>query len=196
MYGETGGMATGMWLFWLMLIVFIVVLVKLFSGNGQSTLTDSSADSRDNPLEILKEQFARGEIEEKEYERRRRELENRDYSGNSLEAVENFRKVIAIFQPEVLEKVETELQKLNVPGVSVTRAKGYGEYANFYKSDWMLTHVRIEIFIGKDRADEIAGAIMRAAHTRMEGDGIVAIQPVESVFHTRTMEKCNYEVCD
>jgi nitrogen regulatory protein P-II 1 len=106
-----------------------------------------------------------------------------------------FRKVIAIIRPDVLEKVESALQAMGVPGVSVTKVKGYGEYANFYTPDWMLTHARVEVFIGQHRAEDIAMAIMEAAHTGTEGDGIVAVLPVESVYHIRTRKKCEYNAC-
>ena len=107
----------------------------------------------------------------------------------------DFRIVTAIIRPDLLEKVEKALQALNVPGVSVTKVKGYGEYANFYTPDWMVTHARVEVFIGQHRAEEVARAIMDAAHTGMEGDGIVAVLPVESVYHIRTREKCKHDVC-
>jgi putative membrane protein len=60
-----------MWLFWILLIVFVVVLVKALSGSGSS----SPRDHPESALEILKARYARGEIDEEEYERRRRELE-------------------------------------------------------------------------------------------------------------------------
>ncbi len=106
-----------------------------------------------------------------------------------------FRKVTAIIRPERLEAVEECLKKLNVPGVSVTKVKGFGEYANFYNSDWLCQSVRIEIFIGVKQADEIAQTIMEVAHTGVEGDGIIAVIPVETIYHIRTKEKCEYEVC-
>ncbi|MGD8619235.1 MAG: P-II family nitrogen regulator [Gammaproteobacteria bacterium] len=106
-----------------------------------------------------------------------------------------FCKVTAIIRPGVLEKVESALQAMNVPGVSVTKVKGYGEYANFYTADWMVSHVRVEVFIGQHRAEAVARAIMDAAYTGLEGDGIVAVLPVESVYHIRTREKCRYDVC-
>lgn len=106
-----------------------------------------------------------------------------------------FRKITAIIQHDSLEKVEKALQELHVPGVSVSRVKGYGEYANFYAQDWMLTHTRVEVFIGEERAKEIAEAIMDAAHTGLDGDGIVAVMPVESVYHIRTRQKCETDVC-
>ncbi|MGD2073389.1 MAG: P-II family nitrogen regulator [Gammaproteobacteria bacterium] len=107
-----------------------------------------------------------------------------------------FRKVTAIIRPDSLEPVERALQALSVPGVSVTRGKGYGEYADFYTPDWMLTHVRVDVFVGQHRADEVARAIMDAAHTGLEGDGIIAVMPVEAVYYIRTREKCKHDVCE
>lgn len=107
-----------------------------------------------------------------------------------------FRKVTAIIRPERLEAVEECLKKLNAPGVSVTRVKGFGEYANFYEADWLCENVRVEVFVGAGQADEIAMAVMDAAHTGLEGDGIVAVLPVETVYHIRTKEKCDYEACE
>jgi nitrogen regulatory protein P-II 1 len=94
-----------------------------------------------------------------------------------------FRKVTAIIRSETLEKVEQRLQELGVPGISVTRVKGYGEYANFYTHDWMATNARIEIFTSTKRAEEIARTIMEVANSGAPGDGIVAILPVEKVYN-------------
>jgi len=97
-----------------------------------------------------------------------------------------FRKVIAIIRPDHLEEVEQALQALAVPGISVSKIKGYGEYMDFYEPDWMSSHVRIEIFTPQAQANAVAEAIMEAAHTGLPGDGIVAIQPVETVFQIET----------
>lgn len=107
-----------------------------------------------------------------------------------------FRKVVAIIRPDALEAVEKALQELAVPGISVCKVKGYGEYANFYTADWMQPHVRVEVFIDQGRAEEVATTIVDAAHTGLEGDGVVAVTPVESVFHIRTRTKCKHHVCD
>jgi len=107
----------------------------------------------------------------------------------------NFVKVVSIIRPERLEKVEDTLKELNIPGVSVSHIKGYGEYENFFRHDRMVEHIKLEVFIGKKRATEIAEKIMDIAHTGIEGDGIVAIIPVESVYHIRTKHKCSDEVC-
>ena len=66
-FGFGGGF---MWLFWILLIVFIVWVVKaMSSADGKSGGSDKS------PLEVLRDRFARGEIDEEEFERKRKLLE-------------------------------------------------------------------------------------------------------------------------
>ena len=96
------------------------------------------------------------------------------------------RKVTAIIRSSSLKQVEERLQGLNVKGLSVSNVKGYGEYANFFTHDWMITHSRIEIFTEKSNAERIARAIMETAHTGKAGDGFIAILPVEKLFRIRT----------
>lgn len=71
MFGDGGWMGAGMWLFWIVLIAVIVVLIKAMSGSGSG----SNPERHDSPLEILKTRYARGEIDEEEFERRRQKLE-------------------------------------------------------------------------------------------------------------------------
>jgi nitrogen regulatory protein P-II 1 len=97
-----------------------------------------------------------------------------------------YRKVTAIVRGELLEKVERRLQDIGVHGISVTHVKGYGEYADFYSSDWNIVRAKIEIFTDKDQAEEIAAAILDSAHTGLPGDGIVTVMPVEKIFITRS----------
>ena len=106
------------------------------------------------------------------------------------------RNVTAIVRSDLLEKIERRLQELRIPGVSVTRVKGYGEYENFFARDWMTEHARIEIFLRRERADEVARAIMDAAHTGIAGDGIVVVLPVESIYRIRTREVATSDELD
>ena len=75
MFGSDGGwgfgMGIGMWVFWIVLIVIVVALVRMAGpGSGSASTTPDKS-----PMEILKARYARGEIDEEEFNRRRRELE-------------------------------------------------------------------------------------------------------------------------
>jgi putative membrane protein len=58
-----------MWLFWFLVILVIAwVLKTALKGDSKGDETDKS------PLEILEDRFARGEIDEQEFERKRKLL--------------------------------------------------------------------------------------------------------------------------
>lgn len=87
------------------------------------------------------------------------------------------RKVTAIVRSDLLERVERRLQELRAPGITVTKVRGYGEYENFFARDRMTQHSRVEIFLRRERAEDVARAIVEAAHTGGAGDGLVAVLP-------------------
>lgn len=60
----------GMLLFWVLIILGIVVLVKWLAG-AQSAAAPPPARSA---LDIVKERYARGEIEKEEFEQKKRDL--------------------------------------------------------------------------------------------------------------------------
>ncbi len=102
-----------------------------------------------------------------------------------------WKKVVAIIRSTLLEKVEERLRQLGVKGLTVTRVKGYGEYANFSKEDWLVDNARVEIFLAAQEVDAVVNALLDIAHVGAPGDGIVAVLPVEKLFRIRT--KSEYE---
>ncbi|MFH1494373.1 MAG: SHOCT domain-containing protein [Pseudomonadota bacterium] len=73
-YGMTGGFGFGgifMILWWVLVIAGIVALVK-WMVSSSSAGSRSGGDSK--ALEILKERYARGEIDEQEFQKRKGDL--------------------------------------------------------------------------------------------------------------------------
>ncbi|MCR4374517.1 MAG: P-II family nitrogen regulator [Acidobacteria bacterium] len=97
-----------------------------------------------------------------------------------------FRKITAIVRQERLADVEHRLVELGVPGITVAPVHGFGEYANYFRGDLLVPHVRIEIFTTPDRVESIASVILDAASTGCEGDGLLAVLPVEQLIRVRT----------
>lgn len=97
-----------------------------------------------------------------------------------------FRKVTAIIRLDRADQVEHRLKSIGVPGMSCTHVKGYGEYADFYSSDWKVEHARVEIFVTATQVKEIVDAILEEAGTGTSGDGIIAVLPVEHLYHIRS----------
>jgi putative membrane protein len=61
-------------LFLAVLIASVILLVRWLGGPWQGTVLPPHAPPSRTPLDILKERFARGEIDKEEYEERRRVL--------------------------------------------------------------------------------------------------------------------------
>ena len=69
--GDGWGMGMGgfmMVLFWVVVIVVVVLAARWAGGSNAARRTGT-------PLEILKERYARGEIDKKEFETKKRDLE-------------------------------------------------------------------------------------------------------------------------
>jgi putative membrane protein len=86
-WGEFGGWGMGfgfgfMILFWVLIVLGIVALVRWLLQQSQSGRERGTADkagdkTRDRtPLEIVQERYARGEIDRNEYEQKKRDLES------------------------------------------------------------------------------------------------------------------------
>ena len=65
-HGFGGGV---MWIFWILLVVVILWAVKTAAGSGTN-----SAGKQRSALDILKERYAKGEIERDEFEQKRKDL--------------------------------------------------------------------------------------------------------------------------
>jgi nitrogen regulatory protein PII len=99
------------------------------------------------------------------------------------------RILTAFIRTSTQERVLQRLRDLGVSNIAVTRAKTYGEDKNFFASDPSGEQVRLDTVLSATRADEIAGAIVAVARTGAPGDGIVIVQPAESLYLVRTGER-------
>lgn len=102
------------------------------------------------------------------------------------------KKITAIFPTLKLEEVEKRLIEKGIEGLSITHVMGFGEYANFFRKDLLVRHVKIEIFTKEEKTDEIVAAIMDTVHTGATGNGIIAVMPVEKLYKIRT-KQVNHE---
>lgn len=103
--------------------------------------------------------------------------------------------VTAIIKPFKLEEVKEALNSIEVHGMTVSEASGYGRQRGHvevyrgaeYTVD-LVPKVRLEVLAEDDRVDEVVKTIVDAANTGRIGDGKVWVIPVESVTRVRTGE--------
>jgi len=70
MFGEHGFMGGYMWIFWIVLIVGLVFLIKWMVQHNKPGESKPEEDS----LEILKKRYAKGEIDRQEFEQKKKDL--------------------------------------------------------------------------------------------------------------------------
>jgi nitrogen regulatory protein P-II 2 len=101
----------------------------------------------------------------------------------------------AIVRPNKVEEVRDALDKLSLPGMTVTEVRGHGRQkghtATYRGKEYdvqLLPKVQIEVVVQDDLADGAIRAIVAAARTGEIGDGRVFVIPVEKSYNIRTGE--------
>jgi nitrogen regulatory protein P-II 1 len=106
------------------------------------------------------------------------------------------KKIEAVIRIEKLEDVMDALEKINCPGIMVTRIEGHGKQKGLkeqfrgreFKVD-LLPKVKLDIVVHDAEVDKIAQCIVSAAKTGEIGDGKIFISPMENAIKIRTGEK-------
>jgi nitrogen regulatory protein P-II 1 len=106
------------------------------------------------------------------------------------------KEIKAIIQPHMLSKVMRALHELpHFPGVTVTPVRGQGRgrgAGGAFKvtEDGIDYHnkVMLDVYCSETKAGEIAETILKAAHTGLEGDGLIVVADIDRVSRIRTGE--------
>ena len=105
------------------------------------------------------------------------------------------KKITAIIKPFKLDEVRDALQDIDVAGVTVTEAKGFGRQKGHtelyrgaeYTIDF-LPKIKIEIVVADDMVDKVKSTIIKHSASGKIGDGKIFVLPVDEVVRIRTSE--------
>ena len=104
--------------------------------------------------------------------------------------------VTAIVKPFALADVRAVFEQLDIAGMTVSEASGYGRqrghtevYRGAEYSVDFVPKVRVEVVADDALADKVVDAVVEAARTGKIGDGKVWVSPVDSVIRVRTGER-------
>jgi nitrogen regulatory protein PII len=102
----------------------------------------------------------------------------------------------SVVRPNKVDDVRDALEKMNIPGMTVTEVRGHGRqkgHTAIYRGKEynvsLLPKVEIEVVVPDAVAEDVIAAIVSAARTGEIGDGRVFVSPVEHSYNIRTGEK-------
>jgi nitrogen regulatory protein P-II 2 len=106
------------------------------------------------------------------------------------------RLIKTIVRPNKVDDVRDALEKLSIPGMTVTEVRGHGRqkgHTAIYRGKEynvsLLPKVEIEVVVPETVVDEVVQAITGAARTGEIGDGRIFVLPVERAYNIRTGER-------
>lgn len=96
------------------------------------------------------------------------------------------KRVTTILPVDCLEEFERCLRAAGVPGMTIDNVKGFGEHANYFSKDLLKSNVRIEVYIGEDRCQEVCDAICTFANETHTSAGILAVDSIDRLIDLNT----------
>jgi nitrogen regulatory protein PII len=101
-----------------------------------------------------------------------------------------------IIRATKVDDVREALEKINIPGMTVTEVRGHGRqkgqtaiYRGKEYNVSLLPKVEIEVVVEDQVVEDVIKAIIAAARTGEIGDGRLFVLPVEAGYNIRTGER-------
>ena len=106
--------------------------------------------------------------------------------------------VLAIIKPHKLDEVREALSAIDVQGLTITEARGYGRqkgHTEIYRGaeyeTSLVPKLRLEVVVTADYVDRVVETIELSARTGSIGDGKIFVVDVERAVRIRTGEQNN-----
>jgi nitrogen regulatory protein P-II 1 len=106
------------------------------------------------------------------------------------------KKLEAFIREEALDAVKNALQAIGIVGMNVYEVRGHGRQGGIelswrgtsYHMD-LIPKMQVNIVLSDHNVERAVEAIIGAAKTGKQGDGLIFVYPVEDVIRIRTGER-------
>jgi nitrogen regulatory protein P-II 1 len=106
------------------------------------------------------------------------------------------KKIEAILREEALDPVKDALHAIGIIGMNVFEVRGHGRQGGIelswrgtsYRMD-LIPKIQLNIILSDHNVEKTIEAIVQAARTGVEGDGLIFVYPVDDVVRIRTGER-------
>ena len=97
-------------------------------------------------------------------------------------------KVVAIMNITDYNALNVPIQQMDVPGITVSMVKGFGDYVNNFSPFGFSDNMKVEIYTTTEQAETIASELSSLADQLTEGGGVIAIEPVHQLMNVRKLD--------
>ena len=98
----------------------------------------------------------------------------------------NIKRITIIVPIDRLVDLEKCLRAAGVHGMTVDHVQGFGEHANYFRSDLLCENVQVQVFTSEDRCEEVIGAAKQFANDEHISAGILAIENIDRLIDLNT----------
>ncbi len=98
-----------------------------------------------------------------------------------------YNKVVMIMNITDYQLISDEIKNLKIPGVTVSKVEGFGDYINEFNNQGLCDSLKIEIYTHAQQAEKIASNLSLLAINMTEGGGLVAIEPVLNLMNVKKL---------
>jgi nitrogen regulatory protein P-II 1 len=97
--------------------------------------------------------------------------------------------IVAFIPPEHLNKLLDDLDEHDLPGLTASDARGFGQHDRDFTEVELPPKLRVEIVCPDQQVEAIVQAIYTSSHTGQRGDGKIFILPVLDALRIKTGER-------
>ena len=97
--------------------------------------------------------------------------------------------ILVMIPPEHLYKLLDDLDEHELPGLTVSEARGFGQQDRDFTDVELPPILRLEIVCRDDEVEKIVNSIYQSSHTGRRGDGKIFILPVLDALRIKTGER-------
>jgi nitrogen regulatory protein P-II 1 len=98
------------------------------------------------------------------------------------------KRITAIVPQELIDSCERCLRKCGVPGMTIEKVRGFGEHANYFSSDLLMSNVQVVVYVSEQKAATVVDALKSFARNEHTPAGILAIESIERLVNLNTGE--------
>ena len=97
--------------------------------------------------------------------------------------------ILAFIPPERLNKLLDDLDERDLPGLTVSEARGFGQHDRDFTDVELPPKLRVEIVCPDESTETIVNDIYKSLHTGQRGDGKIFVLPVADALRIKTGER-------